>query len=894
MFFEVYRPMAQPTEEISSSLPPQNPTSDASRTQSIPLTSGHVELFTSPGVGLELLVASGVRSVTDQEAREFGFELSSASSLVGILFPYLDPVSGQRVTARLRRDYPDVSPSGKTERKYLSPYGDNRHLYFGPGAPATLTDTAVSAVFVEAEKSALALTALAERKCRKFLVIATGGCWGWRGKIRLEVGPHGDRRSVHGPLPDLDRISLSGRDCYICFDANCSTNSIVRFARIALAEELVARGAYVRVVDLPLLEFINGPDDLIAASGDEAMLTLLDSALPFARAAELEADAALVALEEEKDREPASALDAIATVPDPLRRSLLLGRFSALRIPGLTRHVVEKAVEQRRNNTLEKHKEARELAHREHLLRLTVRPAKLICDLETFYSRRRYLPADAAFVEALFCLNTHVFELFDTTPYLLYESATGGCGKTTSLEYHEAVCARAYLSVDPSAAALYRKIDRDHPTWLLDEAALLQSKGDHIREMLAIFDAGYKAGATVSRCEDHGEGIRDFNVFCPKVLSRIGGFRGTLLDRGIVIHLEKSGKLPQTRRKILRKEAAPLRQALEAYALQYSAQLQQIYECEPEEGYWPEMSGREEEIWGPLLIHARLAGKEIEHRAVKIARHFSGRKAEIAIAEDGNLARTQETLEVLGQLGSDIFSPNDLMGALSAKETWGVDLADRKSDKARVSAVGKFISSFRLPSRKHTATGTHYNRLEAIEVLRRHTPTNPPTSDGVNLSPCDPIAIESISSVDDTSDAEVSSSQPAQTKEHTALTDTLAVCSDPRPGEELHFRKKKIEDSPNGGSRVPKSLPGVRILGWNPKQAPIALDHCAIVTNSDAFIRTTLDQLRIAVAEPKRWVGWTVDQLIARLRIVGVEVAVGSPNRSENGIPNTKVLEDRL
>ncbi len=42
----------------------------------------------------------------------------------------------------------------------------------------------------------------------------------------------------------------------------------------------------------------------------------------------------------------------------------------------------------------------------------------------------------------------------------------------------------------------------------------------------------------------------------------------------------------------------------------------------------------------------------------------------------------------------------------------------------------------------------------------------------------------------------------------------------------------------------------------------------------DLFVRTTLDQLRIALAEHKRRVGWTVEELIDRLHQVGVEVAV--------------------
>ena len=157
-----------------------------------------------------------------------------------------------------------------------------------------------------------------------------------------------------------------------------------------------------------------------------------------------------------------------------------------MRIPGLTKSVIEKSLETERRTTEEKGAEAMETARRERLLRLQLNPAKLIADLEAYYSRRRHFPADAAFVEALFCLNTYTFDVFDTTPYLLYESATGGCGKTTALEFHEMVCAQAYLGVDPSPAALYRRIERDRPTWLLDEAAILQAHGERARELLAL------------------------------------------------------------------------------------------------------------------------------------------------------------------------------------------------------------------------------------------------------------------------------------------------------------------------------------------------------------------------------------------------------------------------
>jgi hypothetical protein len=69
---------------------------------------------------------------------------------------------------------------------------------------------------------------------------------------------------------------------------------------------------------------------------------------------------------------------------------------------------------------------------------------------------------------------------------------------------------------------------------------------------------------------------------------------------------------------------------------------------------------------------------------------------------------------------------------------------------------------------------------------------------------------------------------------------------------------------------------GVRLIEWNLKQPPVAIESFAVVTDPDLFARTTLEQLRIALAEPKRWVGWSVPQLIDRLAQVGVLVTLES------------------
>jgi hypothetical protein len=68
----------------------------------------------------------------------------------------------------------------------------------------------------------------------------------------------------------------------------------------------------------------------------------------------------------------------------------------------------------------------------------------------------------------------------------------------------------------------------------------------------------------------------------------------------------------------------------------------------------------------------------------------------------------------------------------------------------------------------------------------------------------------------------------------------------------------------------------VKLIRWNLKSPPVAIETCVVVTDPALFARTTLEQLRTALAQPQRWVGWSVTQLIDRLAQVGVLVMVGA------------------
>ena len=197
--------------------------------------------------------------------------------MAGIAFPYYDPMNGHRWTCRIRRDNPEIR-DGKPDKKYVCAYGDRRHFFFPPGSRDLLLDQTVPLMFVEAEKSAMALTAWCERVGQRLLPIAMGGCWGWSGRIGKVETPSGERVDEKGPIADLAWASR-GRRTYVLLDSNCATNLSVQTARLDLARVLRRRGADVRVLDLPAGEGINGPDDFIAVKGDEAMLAVLEGSV---------------------------------------------------------------------------------------------------------------------------------------------------------------------------------------------------------------------------------------------------------------------------------------------------------------------------------------------------------------------------------------------------------------------------------------------------------------------------------------------------------------------------------------------------------------------------------------------------------------------------------------
>lgn len=494
-----------------------------------------------------------------------------------------------------------------------------------------------------------------------------------------------------------------------------------------LAQELAGRGACVCIGHVPGGPGVNGPDDLIALAGTDAALGVLDAAQKFDECAVVEADKAVAGLQADKKSDPLPAIEAIAAIENVERRALLIGRLVAVRLPGANRKFVEQHVSHHRAEAEAGRGKATEAARHGTLLATNVKGADLVCELESFFFKRCWLPEHAPLVESLFTMLTYCSKQFSTVPYICIESATPGSGKSTNLDLCAAVVARPLHSVGLTRAVLVRKLDELGVTLLLDESEWLSSHSEAAETIRGILHAGYRRGATYQLCEGDDHEVRDFRVFGPKAFSAIHGLRGALLDRCVILHMER---LPEGEALLpaaaddLEPVAVPLREHLEAFALQVIPRLEELRRGRRPGGYWPEFRNREAEFWHPLLTIARVCGPEIERRALDAARAMSWAKQQIQ-ADERQIAQGRELVEVLGGMNGQKFRPAELVSLLEESEAWAEALGEKRDQRTKAAAIGRYLRQFRMSSRGRSRTGSTYDHLETIEVVSRHLPNTP-------------------------------------------------------------------------------------------------------------------------------------------------------------------------
>lgn len=354
--------------------------------------------------------------------------------------------------------------------------------------------------------------------------------------------------------------------------------------------------------------------------------------------------------------------------------------------------------------------------------------AVLLDRVLAFLRRFVIMPSDSAGVAvALWAAHTHLMNEWDTTPRLAFLSAEPGSGKSLAMRLTALLCPLALEASSATTASLIRALDdpEGRPTYFIDEIDTKygpKAKGDE--ELRGLINAGHGTSGFILRNElvnNQWHPVKK-SVFAAIALAGIGTGKvlpETILTRSVVVKMRKplpNQSAERYRQRVHGKIGEGLRDELAVWADQVR---------EAASRCWPTLpdciADRDEDVWGPLIVVADLAGgqwpdwaRQAAISAVQSAR--ANRKPSLGVQLLTGIREAFGT--------KDVISSRELIDALSADEEapWGS--FGRKGLEPR--ALAEMLAEYDIRPRPIRPNGSYgsmvrgYRRDDFQDAWERH------------------------------------------------------------------------------------------------------------------------------------------------------------------------------
>jgi hypothetical protein len=295
---------------------------------------------------------------------------------------------------------------------------------------------------------------------------------------------------------------------------------------------------------------------------------------------------------------------------------------------------------------------------------------------------------------------THAWDLFDHAPILGLHSPVPGCGKTDTLRILACIVQKGRHELSPTPATLFREIEQDHPTLLLDE----MDKA-YWPSLQPIINGGFTRGIWVPRCEGDDNKVTHFSPFGPKALASMGKeLPADTGDRTNMIRLKKKPpghKLESLKMAFHEERLRALGQEVAGWV---SENKQAILASEPD---LPDLViDRGGDRWRSLFALAALAGPKWLKRVSDAAQAHEARKG----TGDIKLTLLQHILDLEAEWPpSELMTPTTLAEALNGREDWPYGAWDKPLTANTMGQMLKQLGVTAKPTKKEGKTHRLYD-----------------------------------------------------------------------------------------------------------------------------------------------------------------------------------------
>ncbi len=250
-----------------------------------------------------------------------------------------------------------------------------------------------------------------------------------------------------------------------------------------------------------------------------------------------------------------------------------------------------------------------------------ISPEELLNEIVKVIERHIVCEHETAIAAALWATMTWFIDVIHVAPLAVITAPEKRCGKSQLLALLMRIAFKPLSASNITPAALFRSIDKWHPTLLIDEADAFLRENEELRGLLNCGHTRDTAFSIRTTGDDHVP--TKFDLWGAKALAGIGHLADTLMDRAITLELRR--KLPHEKTEKLRYADgtvfATLRRKLARFALDSSEKIRISRPVLPET-----LNDRAQDNWEPLIAVADLAGEAWSALARKASLSISGEK----------------------------------------------------------------------------------------------------------------------------------------------------------------------------------------------------------------------------------------------------------------------------
>ncbi len=354
----------------------------------------------------------------------------------------------------------------------------------------------------------------------------------------------------------------------------------------------------------------------------------------------------------------------------------------------------------------------------------------LLHELRATLARYVVLPSPESYdAVTLWIAATFGQSAFEHAPRLAAISPQKRCGKSRLMDLVHGTCHNPLMTVNATPAAIFRSINGNTPTLLVDEAdTIFGSKkvAENNEDLRGLLNAGHQRGRYSLRVVGVGENatVGKFETFAMAMLASIGDLPDTIMDRAIVVRM---------RRRAPGERIAPFRTRRDGPALDdlrrrlgewIGNHLEDLHHAEPA----MPVEDRAADTWEPLVAVADLAGGVWPARARTAALVFVQQASEADNQQSAGMRLLADVRAIFGEWTVSFLTSQDLVNALCK-----VEESPWRDDYLTTTKLAQVLRDYGIKPRRNAAGTARGYRLEDFtDAFARYLTPHP--SEGVSPS----------------------------------------------------------------------------------------------------------------------------------------------------------------